>query len=66
MEDSPMTREKIDMRGVFTTDTWFAWYPVRTGALGTGRWIWLRRVWRLRSYAGDPSLYQTLKTDGLE
>jgi hypothetical protein len=28
------------------SDTWFAWYPVRVGALGTGRFVWLRRVWR--------------------
>lgn len=25
---------------------WFAWYPVRLGALGTGRLVWLKRVWR--------------------
>lgn len=31
-----------------TTDTWFAWHPVRLGALSTGRWCWLRRVWRNR------------------
>jgi hypothetical protein len=28
-------------------DTWFAWYPVRIGALGTGRLVWLRRLRRL-------------------
>lgn len=29
-------------------DTWFAWYPVRIGALSTGRYVWLQRVWRNR------------------
>jgi hypothetical protein len=24
------------------------WYPVRTGALGTGEWAWLCRVYRNR------------------
>jgi hypothetical protein len=23
---------------------WYAWYPVRLGALGTGRWAWLEWV----------------------
>lgn len=31
-----------------TTDVWFAWYPVRLGAMPGGRWIWLRKVWRTR------------------
>lgn len=30
------------------TDTWFAWYPVRCGALGTGKWAWFEKVWRNR------------------
>jgi hypothetical protein len=29
-------------------DYWFAWYPVRFGALGTGRLVWLKTVWRNR------------------
>ena len=28
------------------SDNWFAWYPVRLGALGTGGWLWLEKVWR--------------------
>ena len=28
------------------SDIWFAWYPVRLGALGTGRLIWFKKVWR--------------------
>src|SRR5450755_4779477 len=27
-------------------DTWFAWYPVRLGALGTGELVWFRYVRR--------------------
>jgi hypothetical protein len=30
------------------TDMWFAWYPVRLGALGTGSISWLRRLRRSR------------------
>ena len=30
------------------SDMWFAWHPVRTGALGTGKLVWLKRVWRNR------------------
>jgi hypothetical protein len=30
------------------TDQWFAWYPVRIGALGTGQIVWLKKVWRNR------------------
>ena len=29
-------------------EIWFAWYPVRLGALGGGRLVWLRYVWRMR------------------
>lgn len=39
-------------------DEWFAWRPVRLGALGTGRWVWLRRVWRNRSIG--VTIYQDL------
>ena len=28
------------------SDEWFAWFPVRAGALGTGHWMWLKTVWR--------------------
>jgi hypothetical protein len=31
------------------SDTWFAWYPVRLGALGTGRLVWMTKVWRNRT-----------------
>ncbi len=41
------------------SDTWFAWYPVRVGALGTGRLIWLERVWRNRCMG--VTIYQSLK-----
>lgn len=40
------------------SDIWFAWYPVRTGALGTGRWVWLCKVWRNRCLGA--TIYQTL------
>lgn len=30
------------------TDIWFAWRPVMLGALGMGRIVWLRPVWRNR------------------
>lgn len=30
------------------TGIWFAWHPVRLGALATGRLVWLMRVWRCR------------------
>ena len=29
-------------------DIWFAWYPVRIGALSTGPRVWLKHVWRDR------------------
>lgn len=44
-----------------TTDHWFAWHPVRLGALGTGRWVWLRKVWRNR-FLGV-AIYQPLELD---
>jgi hypothetical protein len=37
---------------------WFAWRPVRTGALGTGRWVWLERVRRSRCLG--VTIYQPL------
>lgn len=37
---------------------WFAWYPVRLGALGTGRWVWLKTVWRSTTY---PVIYQSVE-----
>ena len=40
------------------TDTWFAWRPVRLGALGTGRLVWLRHVWRNRCFG--VTIYQEL------
>ena len=40
------------------TDTWFAWYPVRVGAISTGPFVWLRKVWRNR--CGGVSIYQPL------
>lgn len=40
------------------TDTWFAWYPVRIGALSTGPYVWLRRVWRNRCMG--VTIYQRL------
>lgn len=42
-------------------EPWFAWYPVRLGALGTGRLIWLRRV--LRIGRGLCAIYQPLDVD---
>lgn len=42
------------------SDTWFAWYPVATGALGTGGWVWLRRVWRNKCCG--VAIYQILET----
>lgn len=49
-------------------DIWFAWYPVRIGALAGGRWVWLKRVWRNRTYGRTLlgqfmiSIYQELDT----
>ncbi len=41
------------------SDEWFAWYPVRTGALSTGHWVWLKRVWRNRCMG--VTIYQPLE-----
>lgn len=46
------------------TDLWFAWYPVRTGAFGDGKWMWWRKVWRNRSYW--MGLEATIYADPLE
>lgn len=48
-------------REVSVDDTWFAWYPVRTGALGTGRVVWLQRVWRNRCMGA--TIYQPMEKD---
>jgi len=43
------------------SDTWFAWRPVFTGALGMiggGRLVWLRRVYRNRCMG--VTIYQEL------
>jgi hypothetical protein len=34
---------------------WFAWYPVRLGAWGTGRWAWFERVLVVDEH---PRMYQ--------
>lgn len=41
-----MARFRPDYRS--RSDTWFAWHPVRTGALGSGRFVWLKKVHRER------------------
>lgn len=41
-----------------TTGTWWAWRPVRLGALGTGPWAWGRRVWFNTTFG--VSIYQEL------
>lgn len=41
------------------TDMWFAWYPVRLGAPGTGQLVWLRTVWRNRCFG--VTIYQDLE-----
>lgn len=38
-----------------TVDQWFAWSPVRLGALGTGRWAWFRKVTRIKT--GPVTIY---------
>ena len=44
------------------TDTWFCWYPVRLGALSTGRLVWLKRVWRNR--CAGVTIYQEIIKEG--
>jgi hypothetical protein len=39
-------------------DEWFAWRPVRLGALGTGRLVWFRRLWR--NQCAGVTIYQPL------
>ena len=43
------------------SDIWFAWFPVRIGALGTGPVVWLKKLWRNR--CGGVTIYQ-LPEDG--
>lgn len=50
---------KRAMKNPSKTDTWFAWFPVRTGALGTGRFVWLKKVWRNK--CAGVTIYQPLK-----
>jgi hypothetical protein len=40
------------------SDVWFAWRPVRSGALGAGPWLWWRHVWRNR--CRGVTIYQPL------
>jgi len=42
------------------SEIWFAWHPVFTGALGTGKLVWLKRVWRNRCMG--VTIYQELPT----
>jgi hypothetical protein len=43
-------------------DIWFAWYPVQLGALGTGGWAWLRKVWRNKCCGS--TIYQVITKEG--
>lgn len=45
---------------VLAVDHWFAWYPVRAGALSTGHWMWLKRVWRFRNGYLGITIHQEL------
>ena len=40
------------------SDKWFAWHPVRTGALGTGSVVWLKHVWRNKCFG--VTIYQDI------
>ncbi len=43
------TRYSVFSSPVSAQETWFAWYPVQTGALAPdffSSWMWLKRVWR--------------------
>ena len=54
------------MMGKFSkTDIWFAWYPVTTGPLHEGDRVWLRKVWRNRTYFTGMwvTIYQKLPTE---
>lgn len=44
--------------GASRSDEWFAWYPVRLGAIGVGRWVWMQHVWRNRCM--EAMIYQDL------
>ena len=37
---------------------WFAWYPVRLGALGLGPIVWMKPVLRIPSPEGCPDIFQ--------
>ncbi|GEM_PF-6008029 len=53
--------DKITLRAMQRppiTDIWFAWFPVRLGALGSGKLAWMQRVWRNR--CGGVKIYQPL------
>ena len=52
------------MKRCSTTDTWFAWYPVRLGTLRSGQCVWLRRVWRNR--CAGVTIYQPLEIPNVE
>ena len=45
VEDLILRRDPEDAS---RSDCWFAWHPVRVGALGTGSFAWLSKVWRNR------------------
>lgn len=47
-------------------DIWFAWYPVKEGPLGRGRWLWLKKVYRSQTWYiyGYSVFYRELKEDG--
>lgn len=53
----PMTKGEMQ-KSSSTSDVWFAWFPVRLGALGTGRWVWLQNVWRNKCCG--VTIYQSL------
>jgi hypothetical protein len=40
-------------------DIWFAWFPVRLGALGNGKIAWMRKVWRNRCLGA--TIYQDIE-----
>lgn len=48
--------------GMSATDIWFAWRPVRVGALGDGPSVWWKKVWRNRTHfcGVEVAVYQEL------
>lgn len=44
------------------SDTWFAWRPVRTGALGSGSFVWLRKVCWICFMGGSSNANADTKT----